>query len=269
MKLSKAQIEHYDRDGYLLFPDLLSQAEVDALLCEVERVAKIESDGIFREGGDGQAKSMFRLHEPDAATYSPHFRAASRTPRVLGVAQQILRDDALYMHHCKVNMKAAIEGTAWAWHQDFGAWHLDGIAEPQMTTIAIMLHDTTELSGCLYFLPGSHRIDRIEPYWDDKTAYKFWAVPPGELPELMKRFPEPVAITGRAGSAALFDCNLLHSSGHNLSHRDRWQAYFCFNRVANHPHDVVKPRPDYVRSTNWEPMTLVDDDAILNVSAAA
>lgn len=269
MKLKKAQLEQYHRNGYLSFPELFSQAEVDALKSEVERVAKTDSEGIFREGDDGQAKSMFRLHEPDSATYSPRFRAASRTPRTLGIAQQILGDNSLYMHHCKVNMKAAIVGTAWAWHQDFGAWHLDGIAEPDMSTMAIMLHDTSELGGCLYFLPGSHRVNRIEPYWDDKTAYKFWAVPPEKMPGLMKQFPEPVAITGRAGTAAMFNCNLLHASGHNLSPDDRWQVYFCFNRTANHPHDVEKPRPEYVRSTNWEPMTLVDDDAILNVPATA
>ena len=49
------------------------------------------------------------------------------------------------------------------------------------------------------------------------------------------------------------------TSGHNLSARDRSQAYFCYNRVANRPRDVDQPRPDYVRSTNWTPMELTDD----------
>jgi len=63
----------------------------------------------------------------------------------------------------------------------------------------------------------------------------------------------------KPGDAALFHCNLLHASGHNLSARDRWQAYFCYNRVANRPADVDQPRPDYVRSTNWTSMALTDD----------
>ena len=64
------------------------------------------------------------------------------------------------------------------------------------------------------------------------------------------------------GSLVVFDCNLLHASGHNLSAQDRWQAYFCYNTVANRPVDVENPRPDWVRSRNWTPLDLVADDAI-------
>ena len=269
MKLSTAEMERYQRDGFLLFPELFSAQEISLLRDEVERVSRIEAQGIFREGDDGQAKSMFRLHEPDGPTYSPVFRIASRTPRCLRVAQQVLGDEALYMHHLKVNMKASFQGTAWAWHQDFGAWHLDGIAEPEMATMMVMLHDASEIGGCLYFLPGSQQAQRVEPYFDTSTTYKLWAVGPERMRELMERYPDAVAITGKAGSAAIFHCNLLHASGHNLSPRDRWQAYFCFNRCANRPTEVENPRPDYVRSRNWEPMALVNDDGILALAETA
>lgn len=269
MKLSAADRERYERDGYLLFPELFSAREVASLRDEVERLSSIQADGVFREGDDDQAKSLLGLQEPGAPTYSPVFRTAARTPRCLGVAQQLLGDDALYMHHLKVNMKASFQGTAWAWHQDFGAWHLDGIAEPEMATMMVMLHDATELGGCLYFLPGSHQAQRVEPYFDTATTYKFWAVSPERMRELMRHYPEPVPITGKAGSAAIFHCNLLHASGHNLSPRDRWQAYFCFNRCANRPADVANPRPSYVRSRHWEPMALADDGGILVPAATA
>ena len=42
-------------------------------------------------------------------------------------SRALLGEDDLYLHHSKVNAKAAIEGSVWPWHQDFGAWHLDGI----------------------------------------------------------------------------------------------------------------------------------------------
>lgn len=259
MKLTHAQLDDYDRQGYLVLPELFSQPEVDTLLAEVKRVSALDVEGIFREGEGGQAKSMFRLHETDGPTASAPFRAALRAPRCLGVAQQVMREGALYLHHCKVNMKAAIQGTAWPWHQDFGAWHLDGIKQPDMATMMIMLHDATPANGCLYFLPGSHQAHRVDPYFDTSTAYKLWAVGPERMRELMQRFEAPVPVTGKAGTAAIFHCNLLHASGHNLSPVDRWQAYFCFNTVANRPHDVPEPRPDYVRSRNWAPLTLADN----------
>ena len=74
---------------------------------------------------------MLRMHERDGPTASPEYRAFACQSRTLGVARQLLRDDALYLHHSKVNLKAAIEGSAWPWHQDFGTWHLDGIAGPR------------------------------------------------------------------------------------------------------------------------------------------
>lgn len=263
MKLTAAQRKQFAEEGYLIFPELFSPEEVKVLQDEAGRVSKIDAACIFREGESGQAKTMFRLHESDGPTASRAYRAAARSERVLGVAQQVLGDDALYLHHCKVNMKAAIEGTAWPWHQDFGSWHLDGIARPDMATVAVLLNDATEFSGCLHLLPGSHLEGRRNPYWDDKSAYKLWAVGPTEMCDMIARYPDPVRVDGKAGTAAIFHCNLLHASGHNLSAEDRWQAYFCFNTVKNRPADVENPRPDYVRSRNWEPMVLEADNRIL------
>ncbi len=179
------------------------------------------------------------------------------------------RRPELYLHHSKVNAKAAIEGSVWPWHQDYGAWKLDGIQKPDMATFMVMLDEATELSGCLYLLPGSHRWGRTEAYLDTSTAYRLWSVTPEDMKRRMAESPPPVAVTGRAGTCAIFHCNLMHASGHNLSHHDRWQAYFCFNTCANRPLDVPSPRPDYVRSRNWEPMRLVADGEVLACAIAA
>jgi ectoine hydroxylase len=263
MQLTPDQIDAYKRNGFLVFPELFDADEVGVLRAETERLRHIEADGVFREGEDGKAKTMFRMHEPDGPTYSPPYRALSRTPRTLAVAQQVLGGEQLYMHHCKVNMKASIEGTVWHWHQDFGSWHKDGIAKPAMATMMVMLDEATEIGGCLYMLPGSHSDGRFDPYYDESTVYKFWATPAAQVKTRMEGAPDPVAITGKPGTVAIFDCNTLHASGHNLSARDRWQIYLCYNLCANRPGDVESPRPDYVRSSNWTPMELMDDDAIL------
>ena len=268
MRLSEEQLERYDRDGFLIFPGCFTPAEVAVLRREAARVAMVETEAVVREGEVRAPKSLFRLHETDGDTASAAFRAACRLPRTLGTAQQVLRDEKLYLHHSKVNVKTAIEGSVWPWHQDYGAWMRDGIAEPAMATYMIALDDATELNGCLYLLPGSHRLGRTEPYFDTSTAYKFWAVPPARMKEMLAECPPAVAVTGKAGMAAIFHCNLMHASGHNLSPLDRWQVYFCYNRTANRPHDVENPRPDHVRSRNWTPLTLAPDDAILATALA-
>ena len=263
MQLTPAQREAYARDGFLIFPDLVAPAEVATLRREVERLWDVEAEGTVREGAKRAPKSMFRLHETDGPSASAPFRALSRSPRVLGVARQVLDAQELYLHHSKVNVKAAIEGSVWPWHQDFGAWNLDGIERPDMATFMVMLDDATEMSGCLYLLPGSHLWGRTEAYLDTSTAYRLWSVTPEDMKRRMARSPAPVAVDGRAGTCAIFHCNLMHASGHNLSHHDRWQAYFCFNTCANRPHAVDNPRPDYVRSRNWAPMEAMADEAVL------
>ncbi len=266
MDLTPAQRAQYEEDGFLIFPKLFSAEEVAVLRKEVARISKVDADCIFREGEADAAKSMFRMHEADSPTASAPFRAATRTARALHVAQQVLGEDDLYLHHCKVNMKPAIEGTVWPWHQDYGSWQLDGIAEPFLATMTVLLDDATEFNGCLYLLPGSHRDGRQTARYDESTPYKLWAVGPIAMRDLLARCPDPVPLTGKAGTAAIFHCNNLHASGHNLSAVDRWQAYFCYNTVANRPHDVENPRPDYVRSRNWTPMTIEPEDAILRAA---
>ena len=170
------------------------------------------------------------------------------------------------MHHSKLNMKSAIEGSAWPWHQDFHSWHLDGIAEPAMTTMTVVLTEATPLNGCMYVLPGSHKQGRSTPRWDDSTAYKLWVAQTSDMKKYMKEFPTPVPITGGAGTAAIFHCNLLHASGHNLSSEDRWQIFFCFNRCKNRPKDIENPRPEFVRSTNWTPLTIGSNDGVIDAA---
>ena len=268
VRLTPDQIAQYDRDGYLVFPELFSPAEVAILRREAARVALVEADAVVREGSARAPKSLFRIHETDGPTASEAFRAACRLERSLGVAQQLLRDEALYLHHSKINVKAAIEGSVWPWHQDYGSWQRDGIARADMATFMIALDQAADFNGCLYLLPGSHRLGRSEPYFDTSTAYKFWALPPARIKEMMGECPPPVALVGKPGLGAIFHCNLMHASGHNLSAADRWQVYFCYNTVANRPQDVEAPRPDYVRSRNWTPLNLAPPDAVLECGMA-
>src|SRR5258705_2645064 len=119
------------------------------------------------------------------------------------------------------------------WHQDYGSWQRDGCARPDMATFALMMTDSVEMNGALYVVPGSHQRGRIEPYYDEHTSYKFWAVPKREMIEVLKSSPPPVPVAGPAGTCLLFHCNLLHASGHNLSAEYRRPIYTSFTTSAN------------------------------------
>src|SRR5438309_6817954 len=135
----------------------------------------------------------------------------------------------------------------------------DGCPRPDMGTFALMLTDSSEMNGALYVVPGSHKRGRIEPYYDESTSYKFWAVPKRDVIEVLKHSPAPVPIVGPAGTCVLFHCNLLHASGHDLSAEDRWHIYISFNACANAPTFTEKSRPDWVVSRNTEPLPIEAD----------
>lgn len=253
MELTDRQIEQYRRDGFLVFPGLFSEDEIAALRAETARLSQLDADTVVREK-TGAVRSIFRVHEEDGATRSPAFRALVRSPRVLRPVQQALDTDEVYVYHTKINTKPAIEGTVWMWHQDYGSWKRDGCPRADMGTFAVMMTDSTEMNGALYVVPGSHKRGRIEPYYDESTSYKFWAVQKKDIVEVLKSSPPPVAITGPAGTCAVFHCNLLHASGHNLSAEDRWHIYISFNACANAPAFGPETRPDWVVSRNTRPL---------------
>jgi ectoine hydroxylase len=261
MRLTQSQLAAYERDGFIILHGLFSPAEVAAMKAELARIQQVDTDHLVREKS-GVAKTIYRVHEPDGPTTSPVFHAVSRAPRMLGAAQDLLQDEALYIHHTKCNLKTAIDGSVWAWHQDYGTWKRDGMPEARPTTALVMLDEPTELGGCLYFIPGSHKEGNLEPRFDDATGYKFFVVPKERLIEIMARSPEPVPITGKPGTVVFFDCNILHASGHNLSRHDRWAIYLVYNPVTNACAPVPDPRPDYVRSTNTRPLAMGTDDVL-------
>jgi ectoine hydroxylase len=265
MELSAQELEQFDRDGFLVFPDLFSRHEVAILRREVARLGQVQADEVVREHTGG-VRTIFRVHENDGPTRSRPFRALVHTPRLLRPVQQVLKDDAVYAYHTKINAKPAIEGTVWQWHQDYGSWQRDGCARPDMATFNLTMTDTTEMGGALYIIPGSHKLGRLEPFYDESTAYKFWAIPRQRIIEVLKGSPEPMAITARAGTCVLFHCNVLHASCHNLSAEDRWHIYVSCNTVANKPQLDPDARPDWVVSRNWQPLRIEDDQGVLKAA---
>lgn len=261
--LTEQQVTSYRTNGFVVVPDLFSAAEAAAMKEELQRIQRIDTDHLVRERTGGTAKTIYRVHDAVSPTASDLFRAMTLSPRLLGSARALLGDDALYIHHTKCNLKSAIDGSVWQWHQDYGAWKRDGIAEPDMVTALVMLDEATELNGCLYFIPGSQKIGYIESEMDDRTtSYRLWVVPKSDLLRIMAESPEPVPILGKPGTVVFFHCNILHASGHNLSRHDRWHVYTVYNLSTNGPGPVPAPRPEYVRSIQVDPLVMGDDNIL-------
>lgn len=256
MQLSPAQIETFDRDGYLFFPSLFSPEEVRTLTDEVPRLYAQHRPENVREKGSDAVRTNFAAH-----LYSAPFARLARHPRMVGPVQQIL-DEPLYMHQFKINGKAAFDGDVWQWHQDFGTWFNDDLMpEPRAMNVAIFLDEVNEFNGPLMFIPGSHKLGVLEAGHDlTTTSYPLWTIDDDTIARLVAR-GGMVAPKGPAGSMILFHSCLVHASGSNLSPWHRVAVYLSLCAVSNHIRRFK--RPEYIAHRDFTPIECLPDDCLL------
>jgi ectoine hydroxylase len=258
MIMTDGEIERFNRDGFLIYPDLVSEQEVEELRGELHRLAQQGPQRHDKPTRDvptseatGALRTIYAMHEKDGSRSSAPFRALSRSPRLLGRARRLLGNDELYMFQSKANLKGALDGTVFHWHQDSGIWAADGLPSGNVVTFLVMLEEATEFSGCLYFIPGSHRLGVLE-----QTSVPIGVprirLPKTRMTELLRDLPSPVPIVGKPGTGVVFHASMVHASGHNLSAKDRWHVYFVYNPIANKPRQIEEPRPDWAVSRNYE-----------------
>jgi ectoine hydroxylase len=258
MRFSDSQLAQFQDQGYLFLPELFTSQEVEALLGDIPALQDRETDGNLREK-TGASRQLYTSHHD-----SPAFKALCGHPRILDGVHQIIGNQ-VYVWHSKINVKEAFEGTVWLWHQDYGYWFHDGV-DPKLVSCMIYLDDATHENGCLMVMPGSHRLGRVEHFPDETTtSYKQWTIPIPKLREIT-RGHRVVSLPGKAGSAVLFHCNLIHGSNHNMAPQARRSVIFAYNNIDNKPRPVANPRPDYVVSRRFDIVRLEDEDSLLRLT---
>jgi len=259
--LNESQVDQFDRDGYLLFPELFSQTEVDALLSEAESLAAqwpSERPGLVREPESETVRSIFRLHK-----VSEVYRRLFRDYRILGRARQLLGSD-VYVHQSRINYKPALDGKEFFWHSDFETWHVeDGMPRMRAVSLSIFLTESHEFNGPLMVIPGSHKTyircagGTPENHYRKSLRRQEHGVPTREALKQLTRDGSIVAPKGPAGSVLLFDCNTMHGSCGNLSTTPRVNLFAVYNSVKNgvvEPFGDLPPRPEFLSERSVDPI---------------
>jgi ectoine hydroxylase len=278
MKLSTDQLDQYQRDGFLIFPDLIAPDEVALLKSELARVGNIQDERVVRERTGGP-RIVYGLHERTGPTASRAYEALVRSPRILQPVRDILDED-VYVYHTKCNTKEALEGAIYEWHQDYTNWKImDGTPTPRILTSMLLLDKATEIGGCLYFIPGSHKLGIVRPDVPDSEIDAAirrvveqgepMPVPKQKMVDIVGRFGEPVAVTGDPGTVVIFHGDMIHGSGHNMSIHSRWILYTVFGALSNTPQAVPKPRAEYKASRRAERVEMLDAPSIVAAMALA
>ena len=227
--LSQAQIQQYDREGWLFLPAVFGEDEAAMMLHEAQQIYAMDRQEVFREKDGKTARTAFAAH-----TYNEVFGRLARHPRLIGPIEQVL-GDRLYVHQFKLNAKAAFDGDQWQWHQDFGTWHRDdGMPEARAMNIAVFLDPVTEFNGPLMFVLGSHRDGPATSTLDTvTTSFDLWTVGPDVVGPLAERGGLSCP-KGPPGTMLMFGDAIVHASPPNMSPWPRRIFSLIVNPVSNH-----------------------------------
>lgn len=252
------EIAAYAQDGFIVLPGHLSPEETSRLRGAFERDAQISGDHRVIDHNGIDVRAIYACHQRQA-----EFSALVRSPRILGLAQQLLAPD-LYVYQFKVNAKVAFQGGGWSWHQDYRAWQIaDGLPAPRLVNVAIFLDEVNEFNGPVIFVPGSHADGLICEHSHVESANEHLdpddiALSPIELSALVDRYGM-VSAKGQAGSVVFFHPEIVHGSAANVSPFMRRIIIITYNDVQNMPRPIRELRPDYLVGRDSQPLRVQGD----------
>ena len=255
--LARDELLAFERDGWLLRRGVFSAAEAAALADEVERLAGIADETRISEPDAPAVRSLFAIHRGDGP-----LARAQRDRRVAGLARQILADEVAF-HQSRVNRKPAFDGREFSWHSDFETWHVeDGLPAMRVLSAMVMLTPNTAANGPLLVIPGSHIVfvscvgEAPPDHHRTSLRRQQYGVPDRASLTALASGRGVEAALGGPGDVVIFDGNLLHASGGNLSPLPRCNLFAVYNAVGNapgRPYGGGSPRPAHVAEPAPQP----------------
>ena len=251
-KLSAADVAKYRETGIHSPVRIFSPEDALKLRQAVEREeahrGPIFSEDRPRPGDPFQGSYRFKSH-----LLFKWLADAIRDPRLLDVVEPLTGPDILcWTTHWFI--KEAGTSNYVSWHQDSNYW---GVETDSLVTAWLALSPATVESGCIRFLPGSHKgaaLEHIDTFAADNMLTR------GQTIEGMDE-TKAVNIELQPGEVALFDYRLAHASDPNRSDdrrigvgiryvptsarqvRSDWDSASLVRGVDNYGHFELEPEP--------------------------
>lgn len=202
--LNDQQVEQYRRDGFLCPVDVLTPAEAAAHRAALEGLeARYRSEELRRP--------INQYHRVNAHLVSEVARAAALDPRIVDAVESILGPD-LMIWGAEYFIKEPRTTKIVSWHQDLTYWGMDGTDHE--VTAWLALSPATEASGCMKFVPGSHK-QTIVPHND--TFAENNLLSRGQEIAVEVNEADAVVAALQPGQMSLHHGRLFHASGPNLT----------------------------------------------------
>lgn len=255
--LTDEQLQQFQEDGYLVIEEFLSPAEVARVKADIQRVSDEVSNAerdfrgfnFERQGGAAMnadvpiRKGVLRKIQ-GAVCYVPEVKNVFTGDKMLDCMEDLMGEN-IYYHSSKVMFKPPA-GVAKPWHQDAAYWR--EYASNQIT-VWIAIDDASEENGCVWAIPGSHKLGLI-PHVKRELQVEESRI------DLNKAVPVPVP----AGGLLIFHSLVLHMSQKNESDKTRW-AIICDYDCLPNPSielDFDQEKPEGMDENNVWPLRIAE-----------
>ncbi len=217
--LTPEQVEFYRENGYLRLEQVYEPEELRQMSDELDYVIRTFASWGAAWKGPWREKYMDREEDRKATLvaihelhhYSAAWARAVLAPRLVDPLSQLLESDCVELHHTTLHAKPPDAGAPFPMHQDLPFYpHEDGLL---YCDTLVHLDDADEQSGCIKFLPGSHRLGALEHITGPETA--------PHLPTDRFRLEDAVHVPARAGDVIVFTLWTVHGSA--VNHSGRWR----------------------------------------------
>ena len=139
--LSAGEVETYRAKGYHFPIDVLSKTEVAASRGHLESYEKMSGSPI-------KGEMRHRSH-----VLFPWINELVRHARILDAVEDVFGPDILCWNTSFFIKEARDPGFV-SWHQDATYW---GLSSPDVMTVWLALSPANRVSGCMKFIPGTHK----------------------------------------------------------------------------------------------------------------
>lgn len=240
--------DSYERDGFAYVRNLFTETDLAPLIAALDAGGASPGGFSVTDSKGGQQELSVWMHLGDDL-----IGIIPRLAPMAAIAEAVIGGPVTHWHS-KLSWKRPGTTSLWDWHQDYGFWFAEGVARPDMCTIAIAMGPVTEANGCMRLVSGSHRLGRL----DVVPVGKSQASDPEVVDQALAQ--SDVELCELAlGDVVVFHSNTLHSSGPNQSATPRTMLMSSYNAVSNPPSDPADGRVgtalDVVRSsavtTGW------------------
>jgi hypothetical protein len=227
--LTPAELRSYADQGYLVLDSIVKPAGIRRLVAECMNAWNAAKGPYDPQATWLENALLVDIHHRSQAVRDFYFAGP-----LVGMVSQIIGANIKAVT-AQLTFKMRGNTKPFAWHQDNGYGELDPY---NAITCLTALEDNDKETGCLWVIPGSHKLGQIAPGLTpaEKRAQREITIAGDES----RAVPMPM----KAGDCLIFSCWMLHKSEGNFSQdRDRRVLFFRYaDADAVEVYNQRKPR---------------------------